>query len=265
MASTITDITTTDTLTNMTDQVRGSRPSHDASPIDHHAALTGESGSSLPLFVWLSPAFPVGAFAYSHGLEAAVEAEDIHDATSLAAWLADLVSFGSLHNDALIVAAAWRAARRGDGATLVEVNDLALALAPARERHLETLAQGNAFIVALRASWPCPAIEALARATQDVAYPVAVGAAAAGHGICLDATLEAFLVAFAGNLVSACVRLGPVGQTDGQRIIAGLVPALRDLARKATHGGLDDLGSVALRSDIAAMRHETQYSRLFRS
>ena len=222
-------------------------------------------GSSLPLLIWLSPAFPVGAFAYSHGLESAVEHGDITDAATLQAWLDDLVRFGSMRTDAVLAACAWRAARAQDDAALDEVNDLTLALAPSQERHLETTAQGGAFVKAAQASWPCEAIERLAQRAQTIAYPVAVSVAAAGHDVPLPALLEAYLVAFAGNLVSAAVRLGPVGQTDGQRIIARLAPALCEVAQMAAAATLDDLGAFAMRSDIAAMRHETQYSRLFRS
>lgn len=223
------------------------------------------AGSSLPLLIWLSPAFPVGAFAYSHGLESAVEHGDIANAATLQNWLDDLVRFGSLRTDAVLAACAWRAARANDDGAVDEVNDLALALAPSQERHLETAAQGGAFIKAVQASWPCEGVERLAQRAETIAYPVAVAVAAAGHGIALPALLEAYLVAFAGNLVSAAVRLGPVGQTDGQRIIARLAPALCSLAQMAANATLDDLGAFAMRSDVAAMRHETQYSRLFRS
>jgi len=246
-----------DTSILMTDLARAQRPS----PVDTQAS----AGSALPLLIWLSPAFPVGAFAYSHGLEAAVEAGDIANAATLQAWLDDLVRFGSLRSDALLVACAWRAAVAGDMATVLEINDLTLALAPSKERHLETSAQGNAFVTAAQASWPCDLLAELAQGAQIIAYPVAVAVAAAAHDVPLPALLDAYLVAFAGNLVSAAVRLGPVGQTDGQKIIARLVPALREAAQMAASGTLDDLGSAALRSDIAAMRHETQYSRLFRS
>ena len=223
------------------------------------------AGSSLPLLIWLSPAFPVGAFAYSHGLESAVDHGDIANAATLQNWLDDLVRFGSLRTDAVLAACAWQAARANDDGAVDEVNDLALALAPSQERHLETAAQGGAFIKAVQASWPCEGVERLAQRAETIAYPVAVAVAAAGHGIALPALLEAYLVAFAGNLVSAAVRLGPVGQTDGQRIIASLAPALCSLAQMAANATLDDLGAFAMRSDVAAMRHETQYSRLFRS
>ncbi len=247
----------TDTSIRMTDPARARRPLASDSQ--------DSAGSALPLLIWLSPAFPVGAFAYSHGLEAAVEAGDIANAATLQAWLEDLVRFGSLRSDALLVACAWRAAVAGDMASVLEINDLTLALAPSKERHLETTGQGNAFVTAVQASWPSDLMGELAQGAEPVAYPVAVAVAAAAHGVRLPALLDAFLVAFAGNLVSAAVRLGPVGQTDGQRIIARLVPALRETAQMAASGTLDDLGSAALRSDIAAMRHETQYSRLFRS
>ena len=106
----------------------------------------------------------------------------------------------------------------------------------------------------------------LSRAPDErVAYPIAVAAAASGHGLPLGASLEAFALAQVANLVSAALRLGPIGQTDGQRIIAALLPSVRALARAARNSSLADLGGAAFRSDIAAMRHESQYSRLFRS
>jgi len=258
--ATITRATTTpgtDTNTLMTNPARLQRPS----PLH----TQDSAGSALPLLIWLSPAFPVGAFAYSHGLEAAVEAGDITNAATLQAWLDDLVRYGSLRTDALLAACAWRAAVAGDMAGVIEINDLTLALAPSKERHLETTGQGNAFVTAMQASWPSDLMGELAQGAEPIAYPVAVAVAAAAHGVPLPALLDAYLVAFAGNLVSAAVRLGPVGQTDGQKIIARLVPALREAAQMAASSTLDDLGSAALRSDIAAMRHETQYSRLFRS
>ena len=258
--ATTTRVTTTrhmDTNTLMIDAARLQRPSP--------SHTQDSAGSALPLLIWLSPAFPVGAFAFSHGLEAAVEAGDITNAATLQAWLEDLVRYGSLRADALLAACAWRAAMAGDMAGVIEINDLTLALAPSKERHLETTGQGNAFVTAVQASWPSDLMGELAQGVEPVAYPIAVAVAAAAHDVPLPALLDAYLVAFAGNLVSAAVRLGPVGQTDGQKIIARLVPALREAAQMAASGTLDDLGSAALRSDIAAMRHETQYSRLFRS
>jgi urease accessory protein len=215
----------------------------------------------LPLFVWLSPAFPVGAYAYSHGLEWAAEAGDIRDAATLGAWLQDLADHGAPRLDVTLFAAAWRAA--GDPAALADVNALAIALAGSQERRLETTAQGTAFVTAARAAWPCPALEGLAG--EAVAYPVAVGAAAAGHEIALEAAAPAFAQALFGNLVSAAIRLSVVGQTDGQKLIAYLSPRLAAMAAQALLEDPESFGACAFRSEIAAMKHETQYSRLFRS
>ena len=229
----------------------------DMGPAEPDAAL-------LPLMLWLSPAFPVGSFAYSHGLEWAVEAGDISDARSLGGWLVDLMTFGAPRADAFVFAAAFRAAESSDWLALVEANELAIALALSAERRLETTAQGLAFIAAARAAWDCEPLRQLA-ALDRVAYPIAVAAATAGHDLPLEPGLQAFVLALLASLVSAAVRLGPIGQTDGQRILAALLPRVRTLAREAARSRLTDLGSAAFRSDIAAMRHETQYSRLFRS
>ncbi|HYP58671.1 MAG TPA: urease accessory protein UreF [Beijerinckia sp.] len=224
------------------------------------------TSSLLPLLIWLSPSFPTGAFAYSHGLEWAVESGDVTDAESLQCWIADLLDHGGVRSDAILLKAAWSAAYARDIEALAHVNELALALSPSRERHLETSAQGNAFVAAARGAWPCAAFDFLGTAGQDdIAYPVAVGVAAAGHGIDLRATLKAFALGFCTNLVSAGLRLSVIGQADGQRIIADRCTAIEALADFAADSSLDDLGTCAFRSDIASMRHETQYSRLFRS
>jgi urease accessory protein len=221
---------------------------------------------ALLMMTWFSPAYPVGAFAYSHGLEWAHEAGDIHDAATLRDWIDAIQSKGAARNDAILLAAVWRAVRADDGAALTETAELALALAGSSERRLETVTQGNAFVAATMAAHPCAALIALRRAWPgDVAYPVAVGVAAAGHDVPLAIVLPAFLHGFAANLVSAAVRLGVVGQTDGQRVLAALTPNITARAGKAVNLGLDDLGACAFRSDLASLRHETQYSRLFRS
>jgi urease accessory protein len=221
--------------------------------------------AELPLLLWLSPAFPVGSFAYSHGLEWAVEVGDIVDAATLQAWLADLLKFGAPRSDAILFACAFRAAHSDDWLALEEINELAVALAGSAERRLETCAQGAAFLSAMRAAWACPTLDHLPTGSDPIAYPVVVGAAAAGHQLALGLSLQAFVLSLIANLVSAAVRLGAIGQTDGQRTLAGLLLEVRRLASEASSAGLDDLGSCAFRSDIAAIRHETQYSRLFRS
>ncbi len=226
--------------------------------------MRAEAGfAELPLLVWLSPAFPVGGFAYSHGLEAAVDLGLVRDAASLTDWIADLVRHGSIRQDAILLAAAWTAVVAVDASALADANDVALALCPGRERLLEATGMGNAFVAALRTAWPEAVPASLP--DRDVAYPIAVGAAAGALRLDFGATLEALALAFAANLVSSAVRLGVIGQTDGQRVTAASIPAARALAREAEHSGLDDLGGCAFTSDLAALQHETQYSRLFRS
>jgi urease accessory protein len=216
------------------------------------------------LQIWLSPAFPVGGFAYSHGLEKAVELGWIKDRVTLEAWLDDLLAFGSLHNDLILLAAAWRATRDGDDLKLAEVSALAMALQPSSERRLEASQQGRSFLQHVAAAWPLTTLELTAE-HRPVAYPVAVGHASARHNIALGATLSAFAVSFIGALTSASIRLSVIGQTDGQRILAALLERLHAAAQIAVTSTQADLGGAAWRSDIASMQHETQTTRLFRS
>lgn len=220
----------------------------------------------IQLQLWLSPSFPVGSFAYSHGLEWAVGAGLVCDRGTALAWLEQLVEAGALRNDAILLAASWRAAHAGDHRALQDTNDLALALAGSRERHLETSAQGNAFMAAVKAAWSTDAVEqAAAPLSGDVAYPIAVGAMTAATGIALDASAKAYLAAIASSLVSALVRLSVIGQTDGQRVLAEIAGSVERCAIAAELSSLDDLGAAAFVSDIAAMAHETQESRMFRT
>tara|TARA_R110000772_G_scaffold49123_6_gene112824 strand:- start:137342 stop:138016 length:675 start_codon:yes stop_codon:yes gene_type:complete len=223
-----------------------------------------DSASLYRLLAWLSPGYPVGAFAYSHGLEWAVETGAVADRAGLERWLRDLLAHGGAWSDAVLFACAHDAAAAGDGAALAEINDLAVALCPTSERRLETTAQGNAFLLATRASWPWDGDDA-DLIPGDCAYPVAVAWAAAGHGVPLAPALHAFVHAVAANLISAGVRLIPLGQTDGQRVLAALEPDVAAVAAAAGAASLDDAGGCAFLSDAAAMRHETQYTRLFRS
>jgi len=216
------------------------------------------------LMTWLSPGYPVGAFSYSHGLEHAVEAGSVTDAAALRAWLADLLRWGSGRNDAILFRHAHAAAARAS--VLAEVATLAAAFAASAERYLETTAQGRAFAEATADAWPCDALDRLLKAWQGpLAYPVVVAVAAAGHGLPLEPSLHAYLHAFAGNIVSAGVRLIPLGQRDGQRVVAALEPAIAETAAATREATLDDLGGSALLAELAAMKHETQYTRLFRS
>jgi urease accessory protein len=214
---------------------------------------------------WLSPAFPVGGYSYSHGLEWVVEARKITDAVTLGDWIEDILTHGAGRSDLIFLAEAWRAVAGGDEQLLEETAALARAFAPSAERLLETLAQGTAFLLAANAVWPAPPLAHLAKDGVEVAYPVAAGAAAAAHALPLVATAQAFIQAFAANLVSAGVRLVPLGQTDGLRVIARLEPLLPPLVAAALAASLEDVGGSAIATDIASMRHETQYTRLFRS
>jgi urease accessory protein len=215
---------------------------------------------------WLSPSFPIGAFSYSSGIEWAVEAGDITDAATLADWLSLTMSDGAGFCDAVLFAQAHCAVADGDAPALRVVAELAAAFSPSKERHLETTAQGRAFVVAVRAAWPCDALDMLDTSWDGpVAYPVAVGTACAGHGIAVDTALPAFLHAVAANWISAGVRLIPLGQTDGQRVLAAMEDVIAGTAARALNASLDDIGGAALRADIGSMRHETQYTRLFRS
>ncbi|MFC5293771.1 urease accessory protein UreF [Bosea minatitlanensis] len=218
-----------------------------------------ETATLARLMTWLSPAFPVGAFAYSHGLERAIHDGLIRDRASLTAWLETLLEQGSAWNDAVLLTEAWRRATVGE--SIGAVAELAEAMSGSRERHMETTLQGAAFADAM-AAWSG---EPSRGGEGAVAYPVAVGAAAARHGVGLDDALVAYLHAFAANLVQACVRLVPLGQRDGVATLAALEPVVLRSARRAAGSTLDDLGACTIRADILSMNHETQYSRIFRS
>jgi len=218
------------------------------------------------LMAWMSPAYPIGAFSYSSGIEWAVEAGDVTDAATLERWLAVMIADGGGFCDAVFFVHAHRAVAEHNDKALRAVAELAAAFAPSQERHLETTAQGRAFLDATRAAWPTPALDRLLAVWDGaVALPVAVAVAGAGHEIALAPALQAYLHALAANLVSAGVRLVPLGQTDGQRVLAALEPVVAATAARALATALDDVGGAAFRADLASMRHETQHTRLFRS
>ncbi|MEO6842040.1 MAG: urease accessory protein UreF [Bradyrhizobium sp.] len=225
-----------------------------------------EAAALYRLMTWLSPAFPVGAFSYSSGIEWAVEAGDIVDAPSLREWLAAMLTDGPGFCDGVFLAQAHRAAGSGDQAGLRDLAELAAAFAPSRERHLETSAQGRAFIDIARAAWNCDGLDALISSCDGpIVYPVAVGIVSAGHAIPLAPAMHAFFHALVANWISAGARLVPLGQTDSQRVLAALEPMVAATAVRALAASLDDLGSTTFRADLASMRHEAQYTRLFRS
>lgn len=232
-------------------------------------ATAGRSGGLLKLAAWLSPSFPVGAFAYSTGLEWAVEHGLVIGRAGLEAWLRNVIASGPPRQDAVLAARAWRAVAAGDDAALLEAAGLAAALKGTAELAQETVVQGAAYLRTVAAAWPHPGLDAVARtlagAAIEPALPVAVGAASAAHGVALAPTLSLFLHAVAANQVSAAIRLSVIGQTDGQRVTAALEPVILTLAEAAEAADPDDLGAATPVLDWCSMRHETQHTRLFRS
>jgi urease accessory protein len=225
-----------------------------------------EAAALYRLMTWLSPAFPVGAFSYSSGIEWAVEAGDIVDAASLRDWLASMLADGSGFCDGVFLAQTHRAASSGDHAALRETAELAAAFVPSRERLLETSSQGRAFIDIARTAWNCDGLDLMIAACDGaIVYPVAVGLVSAAHAIPLAPTMHAFFHALTSNWISAGARLVPLGQTDSQRVLALLEPTVVSTGHRALSASLDDLGSATFRADLASLRHETQYTRLFRS
>jgi len=290
-----------------------------APPIGGQDGMTESEAAGLyRLMTWLSPSFPVGAFSYSHGIEAAVEAGRVADRVGLEAWVGTILRHGTARIDADLFRDAWRAvaaredciadrasfetpampapqdeeifdgipdvphpeerpkaaSRRTQGGR-TGLGELLLIAARAdayrgtAETALESRAQGEAFLATCRAAWPHPMLDAwhtaLAAEQRAPSYAVAVGVAAACAEIALETALTAFLHAVAANLVSAGLRLVPLGQTDGQRAIAELEEAVRAASAHAREATIDDLGSAGFMVDLASMAHETQYTRLFRS
>ena len=225
-----------------------------------------EAAALYRLMTWLSPAYPVGAFSYSSGIEWAVEAGDIGGAETLCRWIEAMLSAGAGMSDGIFFSHAYRAVAGGEDAALVEIAELAAAFVPTRERFLETTAMGRAFLEVTQAAWPCAAFASLQRLwTGPVAYPIGVATASSGHGVPLGPALHGFLTAVSSNWVSAGIRLIPLGHTDGQRIMKALEPTVTATANRALTARLDELGSAVFRTDIASAKHETQYTRLFRS
>jgi urease accessory protein len=234
------------------------------------ASLTGAeiltNDALYRLLAWLSPAYPIGAFAYSSGIEWAVESGDIADVETLRRWLDAMLRYGAGFNDAIFFTQVHRAVTKGDDAAIAEIAEIAAAFATTRERHHETTTLGRTFLEVTEAAWPCPALIKLRGiCSGPLAYPVAVAATCAGHRIPVTAGLYAFLTAICSNWISAGVRLIPLGHTDGQLLLRALAPAVAATAQRALAARLDDLGSATFRADLASMRHETQYTRLFRS
>ena len=218
------------------------------------------------LLSWTSPAYPVGGFSYSHGLEAAVEDGTVRDRDGLVRYVRAVLRFGAGAVDGPILAAAWRAARAGDDAALDAAAELASAWRGTAETALESMQQGESFAAVTQSSWPDAGDAAFAaRHPRRLAHAVAFGAAAGFRGLPLRGSCLAFLSGFAANLVSAGIRAVPLGQTDGQVATVALRPNLIAATERAMETTVADIGTAAPMLDLLSMRHETQYTRLFRS
>jgi urease accessory protein len=219
------------------------------------------------LLAWLSPAYPIGAFSYSHGIETAVEEGFIRDRAALVAWLKTVLAGGTGRIDGALFAAAWRAADAKDWPSFDMIAERAAAWRSTSEMALESRQQGGSFLAITRNAWPHPALDAAhERLGGELALPVAVALAAAAHGVPLEAALNGFLQAFTANLISSAVRTVPLGQSDGQIALASLEDAVCAATEAALAvGTLDEIGTATPLLDWCSIRHETQYTRLFRS
>ncbi|HEY1723195.1 MAG TPA: urease accessory protein UreF [Magnetospirillaceae bacterium] len=230
---------------------------------------TLNSGALVRLLAWLSPAFPVGGYTYSHGVERAVEEGTITDGETLRPWIEAALIYGPARVDADLLRDTWRAVMAGDEVAFERAIALGATMRGTPELALESLQQGESFLTTVSATWPNETLAhwtALLRATSRApAYPVAIGLAAAAHGVPLEATLSAYLHAFAAALVSAAVRLVPLGQTVGQKTLAALEATIAEAAAASLVRTPDQFGSAAPLIDLLSIAHETQHVRLFRS
>lgn len=217
------------------------------------------------LLAWSSPSYPIGAFSYSHGLEWAVETGEVNRVDGLVAYVGAVLERGGGWVDAVLFVQAYRAA--DSAAAFDDIAELAAAFRASAETALESRQQGAAFLAVTRRAWPHPLLDGFAerQAGQAQAHAVVMALACAAHQVPLAAALPAYLHGLAANLVSAGLRLVPLGQTDGQLAIARLAPVVSEVTARALHAELEDLGTAAPGLELCSMRHETQYTRLFRS
>ncbi len=223
--------------------------------------------SLYQLMAWSSPAYPTGAFSYSHGLEWAVEAGAVKNVTELVTFIEAVISRGGGWIDAVLFARTWEAATRGDETTLDELGELGVALRGTAETALESHQQGSAFLQITRQAWSHPDLDRFAERQEgrDVAHSIVVALTCSVHEVALQPALCAYLQALAASLVSAGVRLIPLGQTHGQLAVSRLLPIIEDVAQRALTTDLENLGTAAPELERCSALHETQYTRLFRS
>jgi urease accessory protein len=227
------------------------------------------SGALVRLLAWLSPAFPVGGYTYSHGVERAVEEGSVTDGPSLRHYIEGALIFGPARVDADLLRETWAAITANNEAAFERAVTLGETMRGTPELALESLQQGESFLTTVGATWPHPDTarwtEVLRATGRAPAYPIAVALAAATHGVPLEATISAYLHAFAAALVSAAVRLVPLGQTVGQATLAALEPVIAGAAAASLARTIDQLGSAAPLIDLLSIAHESQHVRLFRS
>lgn len=223
---------------------------------------------TLMVQAWLSPSYPVGAYAYSHALEHEIEMQRVHDGETLKAWLEDLLRWGAGRSDAILMGEVYRlqyGAEAGRMTALIDLAATAAALMTSAEFRQESLQQGAAFLEITRSAWPHEQLEEFANQTKTTPYCICVAVAGASHGVEQTLLVQSCLLAMASNWVSAAVRLNAIGQSEGQRLVAALLPLVQDVTLGASVQTLDTLGSCTFMNDIASFRHQTQASRLFRS
>jgi urease accessory protein len=223
----------------------------------------------LNLMTWLSPSFPVGGYVYSHGIEFAVEEGRVTDEHELCAWIKAALTQGAGRIDGALFKAAWLAVTEDDLVRVKWAVERADVMRGTAEMALESSAQGRAFLDTVLQTWKSEKLETVAKEIdaidRDITYAIAVAVVSAAAEIPLRQALLAYYHAFSANLVSAGVRLVPLGQIAGQRSMEALKGVITDTAQNALEGRFDDLGAAAPLIDWASMKHETQYTRLFRS
>ncbi len=205
----------------------------------------------ITVMQWLSPAFPIGGFAYSHGLEWAINKGYVSNREELQKWVSDLLEYGSLKNDAILIKLVLK------GSDPKEINEIAIALCPANERLSETQLQGGAFCKIMREVWSLE--------IDDLTLPIALALAAKNESIDQNLVVPAYLHSFCSNLISVAMRLIPIGQTDGQKTLRELSPLISDSVRAVAKSNKDDLGSACFLSDVSAMQHEYLQPRVFKT
>ncbi len=201
------------------------------------------------LFSWFSPNFPIGSFNFSHGLEAAVEMKFIHDSFTLENWISNLITDGSGKTDVILLSNAYRGKN---------VNELALALCPSKERWIESIKLGKSFSKNIRDNWSY-------NIEDDLAFPVALGKAGSFFSIPLDQLLIIFLQSFASNLITFGMKHIPLGQSAGQKILINLIPVIQAQSMKYKNYDIKDIGSSAFISDLASMYHENLKNRIYQT